>query len=57
MSQVGANATAAIGADRRAALKVSQRLQHAESNHQFNQSQIDDVDNIQELDRGENESP
>lgn len=45
-----------MSAERRAVLKVSQRLQHAESNHQLNQSQIDDVDKIQELDRADNEN-
>ena len=44
-----------LAGDGRAALKVSQRVEQAESNHQMNQSQIDDVDNILEPDRGEND--
>ena len=43
--------------DGRAALKVSSRLEQAESNHQMNHSQIDDVDNIvDEADRAEVEN-
>ena len=45
-----------VAGDGRAALKVSQRVEQAESNHQMNHSQIDDVDNIVEPDRGENEN-
>lgn len=45
-----------VGGDGRAALKVSQRVEQAESNHQMNHSQIDDVDNIVEPDRGETEN-
>jgi hypothetical protein len=51
------NQVGGLGGDGRAALKVSQRVEQAESNHQMNHSQIDDVDNILEpADRGENEN-